>query len=671
MRFLQNYILLLLFTMCAYTSLAQDKFVLTNISKSNPNQVRVKWYSQAFLYPEGVNLYRKESAEANWTKLNTTPLKKGNYTPTPEEFKQDKELKNYVDIVNSFTKLEGVPLLGAYVKSFKSEAFSKYLGIAFIDNTISNGKSVQYKVGVLKNGSETELAISETITTGIATISEPPKEIAIVAKNKKTSIKWLPETSRYYSVNIYRMFDSLGSDRKLVNKDPIIVSKNKNKEGILEYPEQFYIDEKLKEDTTYFYSFTTINFFGEESEFGKPIRVFIKDVNAPEAPVFISQKVTQKKVKLVWRKTKLEKDFIGFHIYRAFKSQKEYTQANKQLLAKTDTTFTDEPIKYGPYRYVVAAIDRSGNEGVAEEIPIETIDEEPPAIPKNLVIKSDTGRISLTWDKNTESDLMGYLVYQTINKNTSDDGYVLITPKPLPTNVFKQGLAKNSKNKFLYKVVAIDSTYNKSELSEYAVTTLPDVVAPSEPFINNCSLNEKKQIVIEFFKNTELDLKGYDLYRVYTNDAEEKTEKVNAKLIDKTAMRFIDREYEGEGLVKYYLIALDSSNHESKKSNTVKLNIKKEVEKVNYAFKDFNAKAQRLPNTWKLKWKLNTEEELFYVVYTRNEGDANFEPQTKNLEDPKCTLTTTRKAKVYVQVRAYNASGLQAKSEIKLLDNTK
>lgn len=670
MKFNKFYIVVFLVSI-SHKFLAQDNFVLTSISTTKPNEVKVKWYGKEFMYPEGVNLYRKESLEVNWTKLNTNPIKKGDYKPTTTELKQDKELSAYVDMVNSLSKLEGVALLGTYVYSFKSDAFSKFLGIEYIDNSITLNKLVQYKVCVLKNGKEVELGICAPITTGIATEIMAPQKIDIIAKNKKAVIKWLPETSRYYGVNIYRMFDSTGSDRNKITKDPIIVSKTKNEKGVYEYPPQFYIDEKLKEDTVYYYSFKTIDFFGEESEFSPPIKVFVKDLNAPEAPLYIDKYVVQKKITLKWRKTKTEKDFIGFNVYRAYLNEKEYTKANTHLLTKTDSVFTDSLTKNGLYRYVVAAIDRSGNEGVTEEIPLEIVDVEPPAIPVGLVIRSDTGRITLTWKQNTESDLWGYMVYQNIKKDTKDDDYVLITPEPIKTNVFKQNLAKNSKNKFLYKVLAIDSSYNKSKLSNFAITTLPDGTPPEPPFIKEVYINDKKNIAIEFFKNTELDLKGYDLYRMYAHDNVEQVEKVNANVIDKTLFRYIDREFDNYGLVKYYLVAIDSTNNESKKSNIVKINIHKSEEKINYEVKNFTAKPLKLPNSWQLKWKINKPDDVFYVVYTKAEGDDNFEPQTKNLNETKCVINLKSNEKKIAQVRAYNKMGLVAKSDILPLENKK
>lgn len=664
------YILFLLATIFFNTLYSQDNFVLTSVSKSNLKTVRVKWYSKAFLYPAGVNLYRKESGESNWKKINTVPIKRGDYKPTPQEIKQDDELHNYMELVNSFSQLDGVSRLAMYVKSFKSEAFSRYLGIEYLDNTAGSGTSVQYKVSMLQNGIETELGVSKPLTAGIYTEVMPPQQIEIVAKNKKTVIKWLPETSRYYGVNIYRMFDSTGNDRIKVNQDPVMISKTKNKNGQYEYPSQFYIEEKLKEDTTYYYSFKAIDFYGEESNFTNPVNVFVKDLNAPIPPIFIEKEVKGKEIRLTWSKLFFEKDFMGYNLYRAKGAEKEYIKVNSKQLIKTDTQFVDLVPNYGTYRYVIAAVDRSGNEGVTEEIPTETIDEEPPAIPTDLIIIADTGKIVLRWKKNEEKDIWGYLVYQTVNKNIQDDAYVLITPTPILTNEFKQELAKNSKNKFLYKVLAIDSSYNKSALSAFAEATLPDVVAPTDPFIFNLSLDNKKNIIVEFFKNSELDLKGYELYRLWNNkEGEEIVEKVNADVIPNNATKYIDRTFENEGVVSYYLIAIDSFNNHSGKSNVVKLNIRKEENSSSYEIKKFDVKQTKQPNNWVLNWKINKEQDVFYVVYTKQEGDENFEPQTKNLLETKFILNVNNVNKTFVQVRAYNAAGLVAKSEIKTIQS--
>lgn len=677
-----KYLLLLLFQLEACFALARNpkdstvkagsgNFVLTCVPKENPSQVKIKWYSKELMYREGVIIYRKEAQESTWQKLRATPLRKGEYVPTAEELKQDKELKQYIDLVNSVQNLEGVGMLGAYVKSFKSDAFSRYLGIEYVDESAAPGKTVHYRVCALVAGAEQELAVSEPVLSGKVTELMPPMEIKLEARYKKAAISWLPETSRYYGVNIYRSDDSTGSARTRLNKDPIIISKTKDKSGAYNYPDQFYSDEKLKENTSYYYTFEAIDFFGNLSALSEPIKIFIKDQDAPLPPYFAEKTARNKRVTLRWRKPSFEEDFVGFNIYRARGSQKEYTLVNASPLTKADSVYTDSVSRYGLYRYVIASIDKSGNEGATEEIPVETIDEIPPAVPKDLVIASDTGRITLSWEANREPDLWGYMVYQAINKNVRNDMYVLITPNPITTNSFRQTLAKNSKNKFLYKVLAVDSTYNKSDLSEFAVTTLPDVVGPADPFIHNSYVDKDKNIVIEFFRNTELDLKGYHLYRTYKDEEEEKTEQVNAKLIDRTSMRYIDRSFDNYGPVSYYLVALDSSNNVSKHSNTVRLNIRKEEASVNYEFKSFRCKELKLPNSWQLKWKLENAEDLFYVVYVRHEGDENFEPQTKNLSDDKCVLNLKRQTRAYVQVRAYTAKGLAAKSEIKLLENKK
>ncbi|MCD6069320.1 MAG: hypothetical protein K0S33_4146 [Bacteroidetes bacterium] len=660
--------ILFLFSIVLSSLTAQDTFVLTAVDKQNPAAIKVKWYSKEFIYPEGVNIYRKDADGTTWDKLNGKALKRGDYIPGSQEYAKDKELKSYVDMVNALPKLEGIALLGAYIQSFKSEGFSRYLGIEYIDNNVAGGRNVQYKITIIKNGTETDLGTSAVVKAGVIIETAPPAEIDIKAGNKKTSIRWLPEPMRYYGVNIYRMQDSTGPDKILVNKDPVIVSKTKNKEGISTYPEQFYLDERLKEDSAYYYVFTTLDFFGNESRGCKPIHVFVKDLDAP-SPVVCTAQVKQKSVRLSWRKEKTENDFTGYNVYRAYRAEEKFIKVNATLLGKTDTVFSETLHSNSLFRYVIAAVDRSGNEGLSEEVALEIIDEEPPAAPRGLTASSDTGIVMLSWQANTEPDIRGYLVYQNINKNAPDAAYVLVTPEPLKKNSFQQNLPKNAKNKFLYKVLAVDSSDNRSALSEATVTTLPDIIAPVEPFISNCYQDEKKGIVIEFFKNTEIDLKGYELYRSYSDDGQEIHEKVNTKMIDRFSYRYIDRTFEGAGTVKYYLTAIDSSNNVSKPSNSIRINIKKEEDKVAYEFSHLEVKAQKDVKKYQVKWKISNGSGIFFVVYTLQEGDENFEPQTKNLEDTKCTIEAKKEKKTYVQVRAYNAKGLVAKSEIKLIEN--
>ena len=185
--------------------------------------------------------------------------------------------------------------------------------------------------------------------------------------------------------------------------------------------------------------------------------------------------------------------------------------------------------------------------------------------------------MTLHWNKNTEPDLKGYLIYRTINKN-NEDTYVKMTSNTLTENVYSDVLPKNIKNKFLYKVVAVDQSMNRSPYSEFAIARMPDFTAPNAPFAKTLSVNDKKQISIEWMPNAEPDLAGYNIYRKSVRDTSSSFKKLNVKTLDRTSFRYTDRYAEEEILYAYFIEAVDSSGNISKNSNHNKIKIKKDEE---------------------------------------------------------------------------------------------
>jgi hypothetical protein len=655
--------LFLSFCLLSLTCLAQENFVLAKVSNKNNQVLRVKWYSKNLIYPNGVNIYRQQEGNSEWQKINSTPIKKGDYKISSSDLSSDKELTEFTNLANNMSNFKGIPLLAIYIKSFKSEAFSKYLGIQFDDNTTKAGVKYKYQIKHIDNdGIEKELGVSTQIQSNIYTTTESPKEISIIPKNKKCIIKWLPETSRYYSVDIYKKTNDNPTEKK-INAEPIVISKTKGKNGVYQYPEKFFIDDKVKEDSTYYYLFKAIDFFGEESLFSEPFKVFLKDIQAPSAPIYSGRKIKSKNVTLSWRKKIIEPDFIGYNIYRTPNNDTNYKKVNSQLISKIDTSYTDEVDDFKLYNYFISAIDKDGNEGYSNLIKVDVFDDVPPQVPKNLKLKSDTGKIILTWDKNPENDLWGYFIYRTINKNK--ENYVLITPSPIATNQYIDKLPDNAKNKFLYKVLAIDKAYNKSGYSDFATASLPDIYPPLPPFIKTYFINEKKQAVIEWVKNAEKDLKGYDLFKTIKKNEETNTEKVNVNLIEASLYRYIDRDVDEGTSVSYYLIAYDSMGNASKKSNTVKLSFRKvnTIEKTTFT----KVKANGFPSkrVIEVKWSVLSTENLTYIVFCKKDGEKNFSPVSGNIEDENYKISNALKGHIYtIQIRAYNNIGLVAKSEI-------
>ncbi len=85
-----------------------------------------------------------------------------------------------------------------------------------------------------------------------------------------------------------------------------------------------------------------------------------------------------------------------------------------------------------------------------------TLDTTPPDAPKNLTATGRDNRVVLNWDKNTEDDLSGYIVYRS---ETPLSGFKKIGQTEFAT--FEDKNAINLKTGY-YKISAIDLTGNKS-----------------------------------------------------------------------------------------------------------------------------------------------------------------------------------------------------------------
>jgi len=637
--------------------------VLSRVSPENNKVIQIKWYCPTIINVDGCNIYRKESNSSNWEKLNTKPIEYKSYKIPDEFLKQDKELKNYLELAASPSNIKDLALLAVLIKSFKSDEFSKYLGIRYDDIFFEPGKEYEYKIATLTNSIETELGISrKLIATGYAPIASP-KDIETKTGNKKIAFKWAPEPDSYFGVNIYRKTTDTGQFR-LITNDAILLSKTKNKKGEDNYGEEFYVDGKLKTHTKYSYRLEAIDFFGSPSALSNPIMIVLKDLDPPKSPDSIYNTLDGKKVTIKWKKKKKEEDLLGYNIYRTNKNDTDFTKLNKEIVALNDSIFVDIAPRFSSYMYAVSCMDKDSNETVSNPFHVEVFDNEPPLKPVNLTIQADSGRLFLRWNKNTEEDLKGYLIYRTINKNT-EDTYVKMTPTTLKENIYTDVLPKNIKNKFLYKVVAVDKSLNRSPYSEFAIARMPDVTAPNAPFLKTVSINDKKQINVEWMPNPEPDLAGYNIYRKNVQDSLSLFKKLNVKTVDRSSFRYTDRYAEEDILYEYFLEAVDSSGNISKNSNHHKVKRKKDEEKNKIKITQFEVDYIARRKQVMLKWKLKNDADLKgSVVYKLKPGETVFSPISGPLDEMDLSDTDVSAGENYTyQLRVYDQKGDIYRSE--------
>jgi uncharacterized protein len=639
---------------------SQDAIVvIQNQKDSNIPIVNIKWYSQDFVYKEGVNLYRKESQTNDWTKLNALPIKQKLEIPKIEIAK-DSDLFMFQELMKEIKQeqINGMILLQLMAKTFQSPVFSRYIGIQYDDSSAIPSKSYQYKVMRIKNGMEQTLAISEGITIKAFSPLEAPKNFFAKQYRKSAKMGWDAEDTRFYATNIYRASKATGAEIKLNNK-PVTISMIQDSSGNFHYPEYKFVDDSVKEGGTYYYRIAGLDFFGNETQYTPPVKVAISDLTPPSAPINVQKTIKKQDVTIFWENTE-KKELAGFNVYRSINDSNDYYPANSVLLPPGVTSFIDRVPKSGGYYYFVAAVDTVGNEGYSDKMFAEVADLAAPSIPQHIKAVADTGKVILTWDAVTEPDLMGYQVYRTINSD-EESYYVLLNANPVIATTFTDTLPANARNYFYYKVISIDTSYNRSDYSQPVSARMPDVMPPEKPFIKSVTqLNNN--LVVEWIPNMEPDLAGYEVFRS-VKDIKVNYAKLSEGLIDNEVSRFTDRNVQPDTIYNYYLVAIDSTGNRSASSDyfTARLSLDNTIESSS-VINSFTVKKRK--NTYKLLWDINTSPDFIGVaIYRKTNADENPEKLTDVLNVKTYNDNYKNKTKPSYQLRLYHTNGKVVKSD--------
>ncbi len=142
--------------------------------------------------------------------------------------------------------------------------------------------------------------------------------------------------------------------------------------------------------------------------------------------------------------------------------------------------YIDNNVENGTtYHYVITAIDVHGNEGTPsssiEATPEVGLDFTPPLAPTGLTASGLDGRIALSWNENTETDLAGY----TVLRSTSEGGpYDTQVADSLSAAFYTDETVTNG-TAYYYVVTASDQNDNVSPRSNEATATPEELNMPT------------------------------------------------------------------------------------------------------------------------------------------------------------------------------------------------
>lgn len=635
---------------------AQTHILLRDAGLQNGKlSVEVKWFSQKVVQEKPIYLFRKETTDKDWKLLHTEPFMVRQSIPVTDKV-QDKDLEPMEAIVKARKQkpINGLMLIALWVKAIESKPFADFLGIYYNDTTVQIGKKYHYCVRYTSNPYDPHILVSAEIDVDEKeSLLKPVSNFKLaLAKKREVGFVWKPENQRFWGVNIYRKRSEEPSFKRITN-EPLIINEYKSTDP-KEKRDYYATDDSLKEGGLYFYKIMPLDFFGHEGESSGEFNIYVPDKSSPDPVMLTKDSASKQTVWLHWTKC-TSKDLKGYHVYRSQRDDADFKKITSEPI--TGLSFIDKPKDAGDYYYFVSSTDTANNENPSNKVIANLDDVTPPMVPQGLAIKADTGKIKIKWNSNTERDLWGYYVYRGLSKQPKS-AFVLLTKRPFKGTLFVDTLNKVARNRFVYAVAAIDTSFNVSSLSDTLGTAMPDIIPPEKPYVKSVQL-QKGTVTVSWLAGKETDLVGFDLYLT--------TIPANGQLYSKRIApelrtMMLNNPFEGAKTYQVYMTAVDSKGNVSEKSDIY----------VQYA-DDSKAKEQdlgklKLSARYKkkqvaFKWSHDVKVKASkYLLYEKTK-DGEYKPITEYLKEEKFKVSVTDKGLHTYQLRGYFANGSIIKSE--------
>ncbi len=259
---------------------------------------------------------------------------------------------------------------------------------------------------------------------------------------------------------------------------------------VADVTEPRYEDTGLSESTTYFYAVVAIDGSGNESGRSSSVRVKTRgpDLTSPESPSNVSVSTDDtdpSRITVRWNASVRDSDsgeLTGLSGYVIFRSEGGGGFSAVDTVSSDVREYEDaglDPLT--DYRCTVSAFDEAGNSSSqATSVLARTGGL---AVPGRVTAAGEIGRVVVSWDAVSGSELQGYNVYRS---DRSDTGYALLSGSEGGTfttgRTTYEDAAVEAGRVYFYRVEAVGSGGLTSEQSTF-VSAEPkaDEVAPQTP----------------------------------------------------------------------------------------------------------------------------------------------------------------------------------------------
>ncbi len=187
-------------------------------------------------------------------------------------------------------------------------------------------------------------------------------------------------------------------------------------------------------------------------------------VAAPGRPAGVRAEAVAQGVRLTWQGG----GGPAFRVLRRAPGEQSF----KIIGNTSQAEWIDNAIEFGKtYAYLVQAVEKAGpgeaESELSDMVEITPEDRFPPATPSNVKAVVSTATIELTWDRNTEADLIGYRVYRA----AGEGAFEMVAEVPNVPGYSDRKLVHGTM--YRYAITAYDRSGNESPRS-----VLVQVMAP-------------------------------------------------------------------------------------------------------------------------------------------------------------------------------------------------
>lgn len=394
-----------------------------------------------------------------------------------------------------------------------SPALARAAGLLFTDTSTSKGERYAYSIipAEVPEGTMVEPTVI-VVDAGIPTILPSIIDVQAVFTDRAVRFRWplMINKGIYSAFILEKSYD--GKVFSPVSDLPLVNFSEKDEQDYF-----IYTDSLKSNDERVWYRVRGISPFGEtgppsEIVSGKGVAEFSAYASIDTAWVNEGKSIT-----INWRVTEGEGSKLKeINLLRSGNHNGPFLPINRKPLSANVRTFSDN----NPGQNNYYQIKLSGEENLnSHSFPyfIQTEDNSPPATPVMLSGNVDsTGRVTVIWKENSETDLMGYKVFRA---NSKEDEFIALSQGIIPANICKDSISLNTlTKKIFYQVVAIDKNYNSSEYSSILELSRPDTIMPSPATIKhiNCSM---EKVSISFVNSPSNDVTAYQLFRLNEGDS--------------------------------------------------------------------------------------------------------------------------------------------------------